>query len=75
VTIDRDIIEVVEDFACLGSNIHKCGDKFHEITRRIYLINKTCFSLLHTFKSKCVHKMDWGSWGFQDDIGHKILER
>lgn len=75
VTIDGDII-VVEDFACLGSNIHKSGDKFHEITSRINLVNKTCFSLLHLFKSKCVHKMDWGSWGgFQDDIGHKILER
>ena len=56
VTIDGDIIEVVEE-------------------RRINLVNKTCFSLLHIFKSKCIHKMDWGSWGwFQDDIGHKILE-
>jgi hypothetical protein len=57
VTIDGDIIEVVEDFAYLGSNIRKGGDKFHEITR-INLVNKTCFSLLHIFKSKCVHKMD-----------------
>jgi hypothetical protein len=54
VTIDRDIIEVVEDFAYLRSNIHKGGDKFHEITR-INLVNKTYFSLLHIFKSKYVH--------------------
>jgi hypothetical protein len=52
VTIDEDIIEVVEDFAYLGSNIHKGGDKFHEITRIINLVYKTCFSLLHIFKSK-----------------------
>jgi hypothetical protein len=35
VTIDGDTIEVVEDFDCLGSNIHKDGDKFHEATKRI----------------------------------------
>ena len=51
VIIDGDIIEVVEDFAYLGSNIHKGGDKFHEITRRINLVDKTCFSLLCIFKS------------------------
>jgi hypothetical protein len=51
VTIDGDIIEAVEDFAYLGSNIHKGGDKFHEITRRINLVDKTCFSLLCIFKS------------------------
>jgi hypothetical protein len=66
VTIDGDIIEVVEDFAYLGWNTHKGGDKFYVITRRINLVNKTCFSLLHIFKFKC---------GFQNDIEHKILER
>jgi hypothetical protein len=58
VTIDGDVI--VEDFVCLGSNIHKGGNKFHEITRIINLVNKTCFSLLHIFKSKSVRKMDSG---------------
>jgi hypothetical protein len=57
VTIDGDITEVVEDFAYLGSKIHKDGDKFREIKRRINLANKTDFSLLQIYKSKDVHQV------------------
>jgi hypothetical protein len=55
INMEGDGIEIVEDFICLGSKFHKDGEDYHEITRRIKLVNKAYFSL-SVFRSKDIHR-------------------
>ena len=50
--IDRETVETVSDFICLGSKITADGDCSHEIKRRLLLGRKAVTNLDSIFKSR-----------------------
>ena len=50
--IDRETVEIVADFICLGSKITADGDCSHEIKRRLLLGRKIIINLDSIFKSR-----------------------